>query len=86
MSHQEILFNPRLAVSFHQQRIQEIKNSLPFNGQMAEHYQQLCSKHRKSRNMARAAFFWLKWKHYEKQCWNIKVTAMLNERGIKLMP
>ena len=86
MSHQEILFNPRAALSFHQQRIHQIKNSLEFNGQMADHYQRLYNKHRHGRNLVLAAWFYLRWKHYERICWNIKVTAMLNERGIKLMP
>jgi hypothetical protein len=87
MSHQEILFNPQALLQYHQQRITEIKNSLPFNGQMAEHYQHLYNKHKRSRNMVRAAFFWLRWQHYDKQCWNIKVNAMLQERGIKpIMP
>ena len=86
MSHQEILFNPAAALSFHRQRINEIKNSLAFNGQMADNYQRLYSKHRRGRNLVRAAWFYLRWKHYDRICWEIKVTTMLNERGIKLLP
>ncbi|MFZ4056981.1 MAG: hypothetical protein ACOYKE_02530 [Ferruginibacter sp.] len=60
-----------------------LKASLRFNKVMFEHYQNLYSQHRKSRNLVRACFFFMKMKHYENAMYEAMVNNLIHELNQK---
>ncbi|MEO6540335.1 MAG: hypothetical protein ABIN74_05065 [Ferruginibacter sp.] len=86
MSSQNIFIHPSATLVYHRVRIKQIKNSAFYAGAMADHYRALFEKRCKGRLLCRAAFAWIKWKHFEKEYLRLTVNEMLEHRNIKLMP